>query len=126
MRAFTYVFVAAAWLLCGSPLPAQAQEAKSDSTKETMAVAAKDSAGKDAAGRAAAMLNLNTATVEQLESLPGIGRRTAERILEQRQKSGGFKKIEDLMSVKGIGEKSFLKLKPMITVVKAEKPAGEV
>ncbi len=120
MRAFTYVFVAAAWLLCGSPLSAQAEEAKSDSAQEATTT------GKDAAGGAAALLNLNTATVEQLESLPGIGRRTAERILEQRQKSGGFKKIEDLMSVKGIGEKSFLKLKPMITVAKAEKPAGEV
>jgi competence protein ComEA len=61
-------------------------------------------------------LNLNTATVSQLEALPGIGRSTAERILEYRDKSGGFKKIEDLMNVRGIGEKSFLKLKPLITV----------
>ena len=61
-------------------------------------------------------LNLNTATQDQLETLPGIGRRTAERILEYRTKSGGFKRIEELMNVKGIGEKSFLKLKPLITV----------
>jgi competence protein ComEA len=63
-----------------------------------------------------AVVNLNTATAAQLESLPGIGPRAAERILEYRQKNGGFKKIEDLMNVKGIGEKSFLKLKPRITV----------
>jgi competence protein ComEA len=61
-------------------------------------------------------LNLNTATVSQLEALPGIGKSTAERILEYRDKSGGFKKIEDLMNVRGVGEKSFLKLKPLITV----------
>jgi competence protein ComEA len=71
-------------------------------------------------------LNLNTATVAQLEALPGIGKSTAERILEYRQKSGGFKKVEDLMNVRGVGEKSFLKLKPLITVapVKGE-PAGQ-
>jgi competence protein ComEA len=61
-------------------------------------------------------INLNTATQAQLETLPGIGKSTAERILEYRQKNGGFKKVEDLMNVRGIGEKSFLKMKPLITV----------
>jgi competence protein ComEA len=68
-------------------------------------------------------VNLNTATQAQLESLPGIGAATAKRILEYRQKSGGFKKIEELMNVKGIGEKSFLKLKSHVTVA-AEKPSN--
>ena len=67
-------------------------------------------------------LNLNTATVEQLASLPGIGQKTAERIIEYRTKSGGFKKIEELMNVKGIGEKNFLKLKPLVSAPpKADK-----
>ena len=61
-------------------------------------------------------INLNTATVDQLETLPGIGRKTAERIIEYRTKAGGFKRIEELMNVKGIGEKSFLKLKPLVAV----------
>ncbi len=69
-----------------------------------------------AAASAAAVLNLNTATAAQLEALPGIGKSTADRIIEYRTKSGGFKKVEDLMNVRGIGEKSFLKLKPLITV----------
>ena len=70
-------------------------------------------------------LNLNAATLDQLETLPGIGRKVAERIVEYRTKSGGFKKIEELMNVKGIGEKSFLKLKPLIAVsAKAERAGG--
>jgi competence protein ComEA len=69
-----------------------------------------------AAKPAPAVVNLNTATVEQLDALPGIGPATASRIVEYRQKNGAFKKIEDLMNVRGIGEKNFLKLKPLITV----------
>jgi competence protein ComEA len=65
---------------------------------------------------ASAPMNLNTATAAQLESLPGIGARTAALIVEYRQKNGAFKKIEDLMNVRGVGEKSFLRLKPLITV----------
>lgn len=72
-------------------------------------------------------INLNTATQAQLETLPGVGAATAKRILEYRQKNGTFKKAEELMNIKGIGEKSFLKLKPHVTVVseKAERPAGQ-
>lgn len=69
-----------------------------------------------AAASASAPVNLNTATAAQLETLPGIGKATAERILEYRQKNGSFKKVEDLMNVRGVGEKSFLKLKPLVTV----------
>jgi competence protein ComEA len=61
-------------------------------------------------------VNLNTATVEQLDGLPGIGPAMAARIVEYRQKAGAFKKVEELMNVRGIGEKNFLKLKPLITV----------
>ena len=65
---------------------------------------------------AAGLVNLNTATQAELEKLPGVGAATAKTIIEYRQKNGGFKKIEELMNVKGIGEKSFLKLKPLVTV----------
>src|SRR5688572_2102204 len=64
----------------------------------------------------AVIVNLNTASSSMLEGLPGIGKATADRIVEYRQKSGGFKKIEELMNVRGIGEKAFLKLKPLVTV----------
>jgi len=74
---------------------------------------------------AANLVNLNSATTTQLESLPGIGARTAQRIIEHRQKTGGFKKIEELMNVRGVGEKSFLKLKPLITVGPATQPTPQ-
>jgi len=71
----------------------------------------------------AVVVNLNSATASQIATLPGVGEKAAQRIIEYREKNGGFKKIEELMNVKGIGEKSFLKLKPLITVGDA-KPAS--
>jgi competence protein ComEA len=85
----------------------------------------KPAGSRNPAAAPAAPVNLNTATQAQLETLPGIGAATAKRILEYRQKSGGFKKIEELMNVKGIGEKSFLKLKPHVTVAAAKASEGE-
>ena len=77
-----------------------------------------------AAAKAAAVVNLNTANAAQLEALPGIGPKTAARIVEYRQKNGGFKKIEELMNVRGVGEKSFLKLKHFITVTPMKPEHG--
>lgn len=65
---------------------------------------------------AAALVNLNTASPSELATLPGIGPRTAQLIVEHREKNGGFKKVEELMHVRGIGEKSFLRLKELVTV----------
>ena len=83
-------------------------------------------ASTKATATASAPVNLNSATPAQLETLPGIGAAAAKRIVEYRQKNGAFKKIEELMNVKGIGEKSFLKLKPLLTIGsdKAVKPSG--
>ena len=61
-------------------------------------------------------VNINTASAAELEALPGIGAKTAARIVEYRQKNGSFKKVEELMNVRGVGEKNFLKLKAQITV----------
>jgi competence protein ComEA len=68
------------------------------------------------AAKPAVVVNLNTATQADLETLPGVGAKMAARIIEYRQKKGPFKKIEELMNVQGIGEKNFLKLKPQLTL----------
>lgn len=82
-------------------------------------------APQPAPAKIAEPVNINTATATQLETLPGIGARTAARIVEYRQKNGPFKKAEDLMNVRGVGEKSFLRIKAMVTVgpARTERPA---
>jgi len=64
----------------------------------------------------AVAVNINTASAAELEALPGIGAAMAARIVEYRLKNGPFKKVEDLMNVRGLGEKNFLKLKPQLTL----------
>jgi len=61
-------------------------------------------------------ININTATAADFEALPGVGPKLAARIIEYRQKNGPFKKVEDLMNVRGLGEKNFLKLKAQLTL----------
>ncbi len=63
-----------------------------------------------------AKVDINAASVEQLKELPGVGNALATRIVEYRESSGGFQSPEELMNVKGIGEKSFLKLRDHISV----------
>jgi len=83
-----------------------------------MAAQAPVKAGARAAVKPAAggTVNINTASAAELDALPGIGAKTAALIVEYRQKNGPFKKIEELMNVRGVGEKNFLKLKPQLTV----------
>ena len=61
-------------------------------------------------------VNINTATAQQLTVLPGVGEKLAARIVDYRQKAGGFKNVSELMNVQGIGEKNFLKLKSKLSV----------
>lgn len=61
-------------------------------------------------------VNINTATPSELEGLPRIGPKIAREIVDFRTKNGAFKKIEEIMKVKGVGEKLFNQLKDLITV----------
>lgn len=96
-RMFSSFFALVVFMALAGSTPALAQSAKAEA-------------------KPVAVVNLNTATTTELEGLPGIGASTAARIVEYRQKNGPFKKIEELMNVQGIGEKSFLKLRALVTV----------
>jgi comEA protein len=61
-------------------------------------------------------INLNTATIAQLETLPGIGPNTAKSIVDFRNRSGPFQRIEDLLAIKGISKSKLEKLRPYVTV----------
>ena len=104
--------VTMALALCAGPAWAEAPQAPAAS------------AASAAQGAAIEPVDLNQASAAQLESLPGVGQVTAERIIEYRQENGGFKKIEELMNVRGIGERSFLRLRPLVTVGTSKPDAG--
>ncbi len=93
------IYVAWALIVCLglllTPVTALAQKGKAASTEK---------------------VNLNTATLEQLQTLPGIGPAMAKRVIEYRAKVGKFNKIEELINVKGIGEKRFQKIKDRLVL----------
>ena len=72
-----------------------------------------------AASVALAVVNINTATADELKALPGIGPTKAQAIVDYRKENGNFKSVEDLKKVKGIGEAIFGKLKDEATVGEA-------
>src|SRR5580765_456251 len=100
-------FAAAACLAVQTPTLSAAQSKPASRT-----TTAKPATGK--------VVNINTASVAELNGLPGIGAKTAALIVEYRQKNGPFKKIEELMNVRGVGEKNFLKLKDQVSVGNAK------
>ncbi len=61
-------------------------------------------------------ININTASLEELQTLPRIGPAIAQRIIDYRKEHGPFKRIEDIMKIQGIGERVFEQIKDRITV----------
>lgn len=61
-------------------------------------------------------VNINTASAQELETLPGIGKALAQRIIDHREKYGAFRKTEHLLIVRGISEKRYRDLRELITV----------
>jgi competence protein ComEA len=113
----------ATWLSSGNATAAPAAKVPAKVAAATPAPDADDD-GADEAPRKArgskkqvtGKLNLNTATQDQLELLPGIGPSKAERVVAWRKKNGGFKRVADLRKVKGFGYKTLKKLEPFLDI----------
>jgi competence protein ComEA len=74
------------------------------------------SSGSSGAGGPPALINVNTATLDQLESLPGIGPALGQRIIDYREQHGPFASVDDLLNVSGIGDQRLADLRPLVTV----------
>jgi competence protein ComEA len=74
-----------------------------------------------ALGEEAAPLDINRATAQELEALPGVGPALAKRIVEFREIHGAFKSVEDLLKVQGIGEKVLARLRDRVTVSRSKR-----
>jgi competence protein ComEA len=81
--------------------------------------------GPRPAGATPAMVvNINTATSAELEKLPGIGPSRARAILALRERLGRFRRVEQLLRVRGIGRRTFRRLRPLVTVDGPAEPEG--
>lgn len=79
------------------------------------AVAVTPAGAVEQAAPPARTINLNTASASELEELPGVGESRAKAIVEAREKRGGFKSVDELEEVKGIGKAAVDKLRPLVT-----------
>jgi competence protein ComEA len=109
-RALSFLFLAA-FSFCQSPLFAFEQNQQQTAAKQSEAPAEthQQAAKSD-------LININTADNQTLQKLPGIGEKTAKKIIDFRSANGDFATKEELQNVKGIGEKTFNKVKHLITI----------
>jgi competence protein ComEA len=83
---------------------------------ELIAVGVPGGSGSASGADASGLVNLNTASLEQLETLPGVGPVLAQRIVDYRDQHGGFRSVDELRQVDGIGDAKFNQLKSRVTV----------
>ena len=107
--------LALALLIAAAAMPAAAASKSSKSSK-----------AKAPAVKPSGVVNVNTATAEQLAFLPRTGAKAAQRIADYRKAHGSFQRVEDLMEVKGVGEKQLNALRPYITVTGDTTLSGKI
>ena len=95
---------------------ADTSEAKLISRKEALAGAKQNTAKIDFKIKPIRLININKDSKEELQKLPGIGEKIAERIIYYRDKNGRFEKNEDITNIEGIGQKKYERMKGFITV----------
>jgi len=109
----------AALALLACPARAEKAAAKAPAVQapqaETVAQASPTAKGSQAAQAAKGTVNINSANAGELARLPRVGAKLADRIVSHRGQHGPFKRVEDLMEVKGVGEKMFASLKPYLS-----------
>ena len=71
-------------------------------------------------------VNIDTASSEELQQVPGIGPATAQKILQMRKSYGPFKSVDDLLAIRGLGQKRLDKMRKFLTVGKTNSPKTEV
>ncbi|MFV0320158.1 MAG: ComEA family DNA-binding protein [Microbacterium sp.] len=108
--------VAAAGGLADDAVPSGVNLARPVSDGEQLVVPREGEAGPDAAGPADDRVNLNSASMAELETLPRIGPALAQRIIDWRDANGRFTSVEDLLAVPGIGEKMMSALQPLVRI----------
>ena len=82
---------------------------------EEIQISEKNSESQESQSKDTSKINLNQASETELQTLPGVGQKKAQEIIRYREENGGFKTIEDLKNISGFGEKTFEKLKELIT-----------
>lgn len=101
-KALWMVSLFLSFLIAGEPTVNKAAVAKTQSESQAQATSQ--------------TININTADVKMLQTLPRIGPKIAQRVVSYREENGAFKAVEDIKKVRGIGEKTFEKLKPLISI----------
>lgn len=90
-------------------------ESSSENSGESSGINTSENSGENSKNNTS-RINLNTATLAQLQTLKGVGPKTAERIIAQRKRVGGFRRLEDLLQIKGIGPKTLNKFRGIVYV----------
>ena len=94
----------------------EAQEAGWRAPKQTQAKPTSTALSRDETGDCGVVVNINTAGVKELETLPGIGPVKAQAIVDYRGENGDFESVDELDEVKGIGEKTLEKIAPCVVL----------
>lgn len=116
--ALTFVFYFKFWA-ANQPLPALPAPSDSSSAVRGRTIRPIPPLDKENSAR----IDINTASSEELESLPGVGPRTADEIIRHRSRYGPFRELGDLLKIKGIGSKKIERLQPHVRF--ASEPAGK-